>query len=70
MSFGTELKKARTLAGLSQEKLAFEAEVDRTYISLLERGKKCPTLEVYFRICRALKMSPTTMMARLEKSLR
>ena len=55
--FGQELKKVREAAGMSQERLAFEAGVHRTYISLLEGEKKSPTLNVLFRICKALDIS-------------
>lgn len=65
---GAELKKAREAAGLSQEKLAFAAELDRTYISHLENDKKSPTLEVVFRICDALKIPASELIARVEKS--
>jgi len=51
---GDELKSARERAALTQEELAFRAGVHRTYISLLERGKKSPTLEVLQRISKAL----------------
>jgi transcriptional regulator with XRE-family HTH domain len=65
---GEELKKARESAGLSQEKLAFAAELDRTYISHLENDKKSPTLEVVFRICDALKIPASELIARVEKT--
>lgn len=65
---GEELKKAREEAGLSQEKLAFAAELDRTYISHLENNKKSPTLDVVFRICDALKIPASELIARIEKT--
>ena len=65
---GDELKKAREKAGLSQEKLGFEADIHRTYVSLLERNKKSPTLAVLFRICKALKVQPSRIVARVERS--
>ena len=37
---GQELKAARVAAGMTQEQLAFAAGVDRSYVSLLEHGKK------------------------------
>ena len=63
---GDELRKARESAGLTQEELAFKARVHRTYISMLERDKKSPTLEVMFRLCRALEVSPSKLIARIE----
>lgn len=65
---GKELKRARESAGMSQERLAFAAGVHRTYISLLERDKKSPTLNVLLRICKALGVSAAQVVARIEKS--
>lgn len=64
---GKELRKAREEAGLSQEKLAFEAEIDRSYISMLENNKKSPTLDVLFRICDAMQIPASELIARVEK---
>ena len=62
------MKKVREAAGMSQERLAFEAGVHRTYISLLERDKKSPTLNVLFRICKALNISAADLVTRVERS--
>jgi len=43
-AFGHILKKTRKESGLSQEQLAFQSGLDRTFISLLERGKRQPSL--------------------------
>jgi DNA-binding XRE family transcriptional regulator len=45
-AFAAILRTARVGAGLSQEKLAEAADIDRTYPSLLERGLRQPTLAV------------------------
>lgn len=63
---GEELRKAREAADLTQEKLSFAAELDRSYISLLENDKKSPTVDVLFRICDALGVSPSDLLARVE----
>ena len=63
---GSEVRKAREAAGMSQETLGFEAGVHRTYISLLERDLKSPTLNVLFRICKALGISASELVARVE----
>lgn len=65
---GEELKNARLEAGLSQEQLAVRARVHRTYISLLERNKKSPTLDVLMRLCAALDLSPSDLIRRIEAS--
>lgn len=64
--FGEELRKVRESAGLSQEELAFRAHVHRTYISMLERNVKSPTLNVLFRICQALGISASRLIAEVE----
>ena len=64
---GDEIRKERTRLGWSQEELAAKAGIHRTYISLLERNKKSPTLDTYRRICKALGVSAAEMMLRLEK---
>lgn len=51
---GNELRKARERAKKTQEQLAFDADVDRTYISMLENDKKSPTVEMLFRLCESM----------------
>ena len=67
LMIGKELRKARKEAGLSQEKLAGKAGVHRTYISLLERDVKSPTVEVLLRICGALEMKASDILKRLNE---
>ncbi len=69
-TFGQVLKELRDEHGLSQQQLAFDSELDRTYISLLERGLRLPTLGTIFKIAEVLKLSPSDMVARVEKSLK
>ncbi len=45
-----EIKLSRRRLGLSQEALALQAEVDRTYVSQLERGVANPSLLILHRI--------------------
>lgn len=65
---GEELRKAREAESLSQEKLAFEAELDRTYISHLENNKKSPTVDVLFRLAAALGVPASELLARVERT--
>ena len=69
-TFGQILKELRNENGLSQQQLAFDSELDRTYISLLERGLRLPTLGTIFKIAEVLKLSPSDMVTRVEKSLK
>lgn len=48
------LRRCRVARGLSQEKLAVDAEIDRTYISGLERGVVNPTVLILDRLAAAL----------------
>ena len=63
---GDELRTAREAAGMTQEELAFAAELDRTYISQLERDKKSPTIDVLFRLCDAMGVRLSELIARVE----
>jgi transcriptional regulator with XRE-family HTH domain len=64
VAFGRVLREHRAKVGLSQEALALEAGVDRTFVSLLERGKRQPTLETLFRLAKVLDISPATLVSR------
>ncbi len=59
---GYVIRLHRNSLGLSQEELAARAGLDRTYISMLERGKKCPTIETADRIARALGTKLSTLL--------
>jgi transcriptional regulator with XRE-family HTH domain len=67
---GEELRKAREAAKMTQEELSFRAGIHRTYVSQLERDKKSPTLDVLFRICDALDMKASRIVARVEAKRR
>ena len=62
------VRRARKAAGLSQEELASEAGLDRTYISQVERGKRNVTIVVLARIARALKTTPDRLLVPARKS--
>ncbi len=53
------MKSVRKSKGITQEQLAEYADLDRTYISLLERGKRNPSLLCVLSICKALKINPS-----------
>lgn len=67
---GNKLREARLRAGLTQEELAYEADVDRTYISMLENDRKSPTVEMLFRICQPLGTTASQLLASVEKDMR
>lgn len=63
------LKENRNKLGLSQEQFAFKCGLDRTYISLLERGKRKPTLAVIFTISSALNIKTSEFIKQIENLL-
>lgn len=65
-TFGQVLKKVRIDQGLSQEQLAFESGFHRTYVSLLERGQKNPSLKTIFQLAKTLKITPSDMFRLIE----
>ncbi len=65
-SFGIVLKDLRTERKISQEKLADFCNLDRTYISLLERGLRQPTILTIFKIAEALQISPSDLIKKIE----
>jgi transcriptional regulator with XRE-family HTH domain len=64
--FGKLLKELREKNGLTQEELSTDADLDRTYISMLERGLRQPTLQTLFALANALHVSPSSMIRQLE----
>ncbi|HHW41238.1 MAG TPA: helix-turn-helix transcriptional regulator [Syntrophomonadaceae bacterium] len=67
--FGQILKEFRTERGFSQERLGFESGYHRTYISLLERGQKSPSLNTIFKLAESLNITPSEMILRVEEEL-
>lgn len=63
-AFGKILREYRLRAGFSQEGLADAAGCDRTFIGMLERGQRQPTLETLFKISKALDLAPATLISR------
>ena len=64
--FGRNVRAARLRAGLSQEQLAFDANMKRSYLSDLERGTRNPSLKAIERLATALAVNPSAL---LESSL-
>ncbi|MDM9646685.1 helix-turn-helix transcriptional regulator [Rhizobium sp. S163] len=62
--FARNLRRARQAQGLSQEDLAHKAEIDRTYVSSLERGIYSPTIEVVERLAIALGIETADLIRR------
>lgn len=69
ITFGRVLRDLRKQAGLTQEQLGFEAELERNYISMLERGERQPTLTTLIKLARPLQTSAAALVARVEGAL-
>lgn len=64
-AFGDLLRELREKRGLSQAQLALESELDQTFVSLLERGQRQPSLASLFSLCDALRIEPDAVVRRL-----
>ena len=69
-AFGAVLREIRKERGISQEHLGFESGYHRTYVSLLERGLKSPSLQTIFELARALNIRPSDLLSRVEYTTR
>ena len=65
-SLGEILRQLRKERGLSQEELALGSGYHRTYISLLERGQKNPSLRTIFELAKALEVAPSEIVERVQ----
>ena len=61
LAFGKVLRVVRTEAGLTQEQLALAAGVDRSFVSMVERGVNQPTIRMIFRFAAALGVAPSRL---------
>lgn len=68
--FGKVLRELREANQLSQEKLAEYCELDRTYISLLERGLRQPTITTIFKLAKALNISPSQLIEKVQNQVK
>jgi len=59
---GKNVRRLRQQKGLTQEQLAFEAEIDLTYVGGIERGKRNPSLLIMARIAEALSVPLTRLL--------
>jgi len=55
---GANVRRHRKLKGMSQEQLALEADMERSYVSDLERGTRNPSVRALGRLADALGVAP------------
>lgn len=58
VKIGQRIRELRLARGLTQEQLAFDAQIDLTYIGGIERGRRNPSLLVLTRIAASLRVHP------------
>ena len=66
-SFGLVLRMTRLKKGYSQERLAEKAGLDRTFVSMIERGRRRPTLETAKKLADAMQVSLSSLIATAER---
>lgn len=59
---GMRIRDFRVMKKMSQEALAFDSDIHPAYLSQVERGDKCPTIETIYKICLGLKISMSELM--------
>ncbi len=60
--FAANLREARHERGLSQDDLAYEADVSRSYLSQLEKGAFYASLKVIEKLAKVLKVEPASLL--------
>ena len=68
-AFGRVLRRLRLEAGMTQEELGLDADLQRKFISLLELGEKQPTITSVFKLAAALRIKPGKMIALTDAEL-
>jgi len=68
-SLSQNIKRLRKERGISQEKLALKAEIDRSYMSELERCLANPSIDALLRISNALEVTPSELLQLSKKKL-
>lgn len=67
LALGKLVKSKRTKLGISQEELGFQSDLDRTYISGIERGIRNPSLTALVALAKGLGISVSELLFELEK---
>jgi transcriptional regulator with XRE-family HTH domain len=67
--FGIVLKELRLTRGLTQAELASRSDLERSYISLLERGMRSPSLDSLMTLCHGLRVPFSYLAQRIEEEM-
>lgn len=68
-AFGLDFREFRETKQISQERLALEAGLDRTFVSMIERGIRSPTVRSVVQLTATLEVRPSQILARMEQML-
>ena len=69
-AFGEVIRELRKANQISQEKLAEVSNLDRSFISLLECGRKQPSLITIFQLAKALNLSASKILSLVEAKIK
>ena len=69
-AFGAIIRESRLAAGISQEALAYSANIERSYFGRIERGESQPTLFVILKICAALGIESGTIVGLVDEAIK
>ncbi|PTB95741.1 transcriptional regulator [Marinobacter sp. Z-F4-2] len=65
VAIGKNIREKRRTNGLSQDRFALVAGIDRSYMGRIERGEVSITVEKLYRIAATLQCEPTTLLPRM-----
>ena len=65
--FGVVIRRLRIEKGISQEKLALNADIDRTYISDIEKGNRNVSIEMIERLANFFQISVSELFKKVEE---
>jgi transcriptional regulator with XRE-family HTH domain len=68
--FATNLRRLRHARGLSQDELAYEAEISRSYLSQLEKGIFYASLKIVGKLALVLEIEPAELLRLPDKRIR
>jgi len=69
-TFAANLRRIRNAKGLSQDDLAYEAEISRSYLSQIEKGSFHVSLKIIGRLAEALQVEPAEFLRAVKRKTR
>ena len=69
VAFGRVLRRLRQKKGLTQEVLGLEADLRRTFVSILELGQQQPTLTTILKLAKVLEVKPSKILDLVEREI-